>query len=551
MPRVRAKMDRATQRDQIMTISLTARALLLASAVALAPAALPAAWAETPADTLVVAATIDDIISLDPAQSFEFSGNDVTQSLYDRLVDFDPLALDKGFQPSLAESWEVSEDGKTITLTMKEGVKFQSGNPVRAEDAAWSLQRAVKLDKSPAFILTQFGLTPDNVEQMVKADGNKLTITMDQPYAESFVLNCLTASVASVVDKETALQHVEGDDLANTWLTTNGAGSGPYSLGAWRPNEAVQLIANDAYWGGAPAMKRVIVKNVQESSAQRLQLEKGDIDVARNLTPSDVEGLAGNDAIKVIDEPRGRILYMGMSQKDPLLSQAPVQQAMRHLVDFDGMANSFLKGQWKVHQAFLPEGYLGASDQNPWKYDVEAAKKILTDAGITSGTITTKVRDLREYLDVAQTLQASMAQAGLTLNIEQMTGAQVLDAYRAREVPIFLGEWGPDYADPNTNASTFAINPDNAAEKGSTLAWRNSYDVPKAMQDKVIAATLEGDSEKRKAMYMDIQTEYQASAPILPLFQRVEQNAMQKGIEGWSAGGAVTSVMYHKVTKGQ
>ena len=71
------------------------------------------------------------------------------------------------------------------------------------------------------------------------------------------------------------------------------------------------------------------------------------------------------------------------------------------------------------------------------------------------------------------------------------------------------------------------------------------------MQDKVIAATLEGDSEKRKAMYMDIQTEYQASAPILPLFQRVEQNAMQKGIEGWSAGGAVTSVMYHKVTKGQ
>ena len=530
-----------------MTFRFTARAVLLASAVALAPAA----YAETPADALVVAATIDDIISLDPAQSFEFSGNDVTQNLYSRLVDFDPLALDKGFQPSLAESWEVSEDGKTITFTMKEGITFQSGNPVRAEDAAWSLQRAVKLDKSPAFILTQFGLTPDNVEEMVKADGNKLSITMDQPYAQSFVLNCLTASVASVVDKELALQHVEGDDFANTWLSTNGAGSGAYSLGAWKPNEAVQLVANESYFGGAPAMKRVVIRNVAESSAQRLQLERGDIDVARNLTPSDVEGVAANEAIKVADEPRGRILYMGMSQKDPLLSQAPVQQAMRHLVDFDGMANSFLKGQWKIHQNFLPSGYLGASDENPWKYDIEAAKKILTDAGITSGTITTKVRDIREYLDVAQTLQASMAQVGLTLNIEQMTGAQVLDAYRARQVPIFLGEWGPDYSDPNTNASTFAINPDNAAEKGSTLAWRNSYDVPKELQDKVIAATLEGDSDKRVAMYTDIQSEYRTNAPILPLFQRVEQNAMQKDVEGWSAGGAVTSVMYHQVTKSQ
>lgn len=528
-----------------MTVSFSARALLLATAVALAPAA----YAATPSDALVVAAQIDDIISLDPAQSFEFSGNDVTQNLYDRLVDFDPLALDKGFQPSLAESWTTSEDGKTITLTMREGVKFQSGNPVRAEDAAWSLQRAVKLNKSPAFILTQFGLTPENVDQMVKADGNKLSITMDKPYAETFVLNCLTASVASVVDKETAMQNVAGDDLGNAWLTTNGAGSGPYSLGAWRPNEAVQLVANDAYWQGAPAMKRVIVKNVQESSAQRLQLEQGDIDVARNLTPTDVESVAANDKIKIVDEPRGRILYMGLNQKDPVLSNPAVVQAMRHLVDFDGMANSFLKGQWKIHQNFLPEGYLGAVDDNSWTYDVEAAKKILADAGISGATITTKVRDLRDYLDVAQTLQASMAQAGLTLNIEQMTGAQVLDAYRARQVPVFLGEWGPDYSDPQTNASAFALNPDNDAEKGSTLAWRNAYAVPKEIQDAVEAAVVEPDGDKRKAMYVDIQKQYHDSAPILPLFQRVEQIASQKAVTGWSGGGAVTSVQYRSVTK--
>lgn len=523
----------------------SARALLLATAVALTPAA----FAETPADVLVVAAQIDDIISLDPAQSFEFSGNDVGQNMYDRLVDFDPTNLEAGFQPSLAESWEVSEDGKTITLTMREGVSFHSGNPVRAEDAAWSLQRAVKLNLSPAFILTQFGLTPENVDQMVTFDGNRLSITMDQPYAVSFVLNCLTANVASVVDKALVEPNAEGEDYGNKWLSTNDAGSGPYSLSAWRANEVVQLTAFDGHFQGAPTMKRVIVRNVAESSAQRLQLERGDIDVARNLTPTDVQALAANTALKIQDEPRGRILYLGLNQTDPLLSNPAFLQAVRYLVDFDGMANSFLKGQFIPHQNFLPAGYLGASDDNSWTYDPAQAKQILTDAGITSGTITTKVRDIREYLDVAQTIQASFAEAGLTLNIEQMTGAQVLDAYRARQVPIFLGEWGPDYSDPQTNASAFAWNPDNNAEKGSTLAWRNAWAVPQEMQDAVAAAVLEGDAATRTQMYLDIQKQFHDTAPILPLFQRVEQTGLQTNVTNWSSGGAVTGVNYKQVTK--
>ncbi|MGZ3216864.1 ABC transporter substrate-binding protein [Paracoccus sp. T5] len=532
-----------------MTIRLTTRALLLASALGLAPAA----WAETPADTLVVAHTIDDIISLDPAQSFEFAGNDVNNNTYDRLVDFDPLNPEAGFQPSLAESWEVSEDGTSITFTLREGVTFHSGNPVRAEDAAWSLQRAVKLDKTPAFILTQFGFTPDNVEEMITADGNTLTLKLDKPYAPSFVLNCLTANIASVVDKETVMAQEQDGDLGNGWLNTNEAGSGAYVLAAWRPNEQVQLTAFEEYWQGAPAMKRVIVRNVAESSAQRLLLEQGDIDVARNLTPTDVDSISAAEGVTIEDEPRGRILYMGLNQKDELLSNPAVIEAMKHLVDYEGITGSFLKGQFVTHQSFLPLGYLGVLEDQAWTYDVEKARQILTDAGIEGGTITTRVRDLREYVDVAQALQASMAQVGLTLNIEQMTGAQVLDAYRAREVPIFLGEWGPDYSDPNTNAATFAYNPDNSDEANAVglLAWRNAYAVPEEMNEATVAATLEQDTEKRAQMYKDIQRQYQAEAPIVPLFQRIEQVGMRDNVQDWWSGGAVTSVIYRQVTKGE
>jgi peptide/nickel transport system substrate-binding protein len=142
--------------------------LVLAAFAALSFSGL--ARAETPADTLVIADTIDDIVSLDPAESFEFSGQDALQNVYDRLIQITPKT---GFQlePGLAESWSVAADGKTYTFKMKEGLKFHSGNPITAEDAVWSLQRVVKLNKTPAFILTQFGFTPENVEQMIKTTG--------------------------------------------------------------------------------------------------------------------------------------------------------------------------------------------------------------------------------------------------------------------------------------------------------------------------------------------------------------------------------------------
>ena len=193
--------------------------------------------AETPANMLVIANRIDDITTLDPAESFEFAGSDVSRNVYGKLVNFDPLNLDAGYGPDLAESWTVSEDGKTITFTMREGVKFHSGNPVRAEDAAWSLQRAVILNKTPSFILTQFGFTAENAMEMIKAEGNTVSITTDKRYATSFVLNCLTSTIGGIVDKELAMANEADGDMGNTWLKTNTAGSGAYSLVSWKPNE--------------------------------------------------------------------------------------------------------------------------------------------------------------------------------------------------------------------------------------------------------------------------------------------------------------------------
>ncbi len=258
-----------------------------------------AAWAATPKDTVVMAKQIDDIITLDPAEAYEFSGIEVITNVYDRIVRYEAEDLSK-MVGGVTESWTVSPDGKTITFKMRPGQKFQSGAPVTAEDAAFSLRRVVELDKTPGFLLTQLGWNKDNVKDLVKAtDPATLQVTVPDKFAPSLVLNLLSSVVGSVVEKKVAMDHDSNGDLGNGWLKSHSAGSGPFRLLSWKPNESVSMEANPDYRLGAPGVKRVVIQHVPEPSSQRLELEKGDVDIARDLTPDQITALQGNKDVAV------------------------------------------------------------------------------------------------------------------------------------------------------------------------------------------------------------------------------------------------------------
>ena len=200
---------------------------------------MPALHAKTPGDTLVMANQIDDLITLDPAEVFEFTGAEYAANVYDRLVTY-PADDVEDLQGHVAESWSIADDGKTYTFKVRDGISFHSGNPLTAEDAVFSLQRGVKLNLTPAFILSQFGFTAENVEQRIKVvDPRTFTVALDQPYAPTFFLYCLTATVGSVVDKQLVMAHEQDGDLGHDWLKTASAGSGPFKLRAWKPNESL------------------------------------------------------------------------------------------------------------------------------------------------------------------------------------------------------------------------------------------------------------------------------------------------------------------------
>jgi peptide/nickel transport system substrate-binding protein len=519
--------------------------LLLATSMLTAPA-----FADTPANTLVMAKAIDDIVTMDPAEIYELSNSEIAVNVYDRLMGLE-IGDMKNLVPKMAESYSVSDDGKIFTFKLKPNLKFHSGNPVTAEDVAFSLQRVILLNLTPAYLFQALGWNAENVKEMVKAvDEHTVQFTVSEKYAPTYILNLMSTVTSSVVDKKEAMAHEKDGDLGHDWLKTNSAGSGAYKMRSWKANESVVLEANPDFRLGAPKIERVIVRHVPEGSTQRLLIEKGDIDIARNLTPDQIKGIEGNPDLVVEQFPKATVYYLGLSQKVEPLKNPKVQEALRWLIDYQGMADSFLKGQFIVHQAFWPSGFYASLEDNPYKLDPAKAKALLTDAGYPNGfDISLDTGNTQPFTGIAQSIQSTFAEGGVKVTINAAEVKQVLTKYRARQHDMIYMYWGPDYLDPNSNADSFANNPDNSDNSASKpLAWRNSWDIPEISAE-TKAALQEADVEKRKQMYLDLQTKLQKSGPFINMFQESEQTVLRKNVKGFFSGPNADLVFFYDVTK--
>jgi peptide/nickel transport system substrate-binding protein len=337
-------------------------------------------------------------------------------------------------------------------------------------------------------------------------------------------------------------------DFGNAWLKANSAGSGAYSVRAYRPNEQYALEANPSWYKGAPKNKRVIVRHVAEPATQRLLLEKGDVDFARNLTKDQLAAVKDKPEIVVAQGDKGRIMYLGLNQKNANLAKPEVREALKWLVDYNSIERNIVAGTYKQHGAFLPMGFLGAIGDQPYKFDLAKGKELLAKAGLPDGfTVTMDVRSVSPSTDIAQAIQSGWAQAGVKVELLPGDGKATLTKYRARTHDIYLGEWGPDYLDPHTNAETFAINEDNGEEaRSKTLAWRNAWNIPD-MTKATLAAVLEPDGAKRAATYEGLQREHQKVSPFVIMFQQIEVAAAAKGVTGFII--TIDRNLYHDIVK--
>ncbi len=518
-----------------------------------------AAQAATPRDALVMAWNLDALITFDPAQIAEVNGNDIIRNVCEPMVNYDLKETSKIVPGTLAK-WAVSDDGLTLTMTLRDDLKFPSGKAVTAQDAEWSLHRAVLLGFGNAANITEWGFTKDNIATTIKAtDDRTLVFKLDRPYPVGLLLSAMFASGSTgILDREEGTKNAKitdgKSDYGNAFFKTAPVCVGPYRVTRWNTNDVVILERNDNYFGEKAKLRRIIIRHVPESSAQRLLLEQGDIDVARLLNTDDLKALAANSAATVAIEQTVMhgYTYLAFNGLDPIFGNPKVREAFRYLIDYDGLGKTILEFQGSPRASLVPEGAFGALDKaegQPFKLDLGKAKALLAEAGFPNGFTKKFILSANSTSPaIAQHVQSNAAKIGVTLQLEQMADAQLFTKARAREFEMLLIGWGAGFPDAHSMISRHAVNPDNRVEAklAQYPSWRSSWIDEKvnAMAD---AAKMERDPAKRIAAYHEIQRYMMKNGPMAYITQTIRPIALRKEVKGF----AITpfDVAYRTATK--
>jgi peptide/nickel transport system substrate-binding protein len=504
--------------------------------------------AASPPNILVVVQSLDDITSLDPAEGFELSGIQAFTNLYQRLVQPDPDHPTM-LVPTLATSWKSGATARSLIFELRPDATFSSGHRLRPEDVIFSLSRAVKLNGPPVFILNELGWSAENIDRsLVKVDDHHVQVTWYSDVGPAFALSILTAPVASIVDEREVTTHEPGADSRNGWLKTHSAGSGPFKIRRYIAHEALVLDANGSSPGDVPLLKTIVIKNVADAATRRLLVEVGDADIARDLGPDQIAALHGKPELKTLTFPSAIIHYLMFNTANPnnlALKNPALWEAARWLIDYDGIAQHLLKGEFEVHQAFLADGYPGALNDTPYHLDIAKAKAILQSAGLADIHIELDVFNQPPYGDIAQSLQASFAQAGIRLGIHPALTGEVYSRLRARAEEAAWLYWIPDYYDAHSTAGAFASNREDGTK---TLAWRAGWAIPK-LSAETQAAVEERDPSVRVQRYLDIQAEVQKSSPFVIALQAHSELIVRDTVKGYRQGLDADMVYYDRVSK--
>lgn len=516
-------------------MTLHARGLVLAAL--LGTAAWPV-FAETPDDQLVVGFSMTNVLTLDPAAITGREPVQILANVYDNLIDLDAVNRSQ-VNPDLAESWEVSEDKRSITFHLREGATFASGNPVTADDVVWSLVRVMNLNLAQASSLKSYGFSAENAEEaFVAKDSQTVVVNLPKPMDPKLVIQRMgIVGQASVLDSKLVKENEKDGDWGAAWLNVNSAGSGMFAFEGWKPNDRIILTRNEEFWGEPSAMKRIIMRHIPESQNQRLMLEKGDLDIGFALAGPDLKALSAAEGVTVLSQPGTGFYYLAASMKDERLANPLVREALRYLIDYQGVNDAIMPFYGHLHQRPIQSGLPGELPDPGYTLDVGKAKALLAEAGYPDGfSLTLRALSEAPFMSAATALQETLAQGGIKAEIISGSGEQIYGAMRERNFELLIGRGGGgQMPHPDSNLRTLVYNPDNSDEAKLTnfQGWRTSFFDP-AINAQIDAAVVETDPAKQALLYEDIQKALEAAVPsIQPFSEVLDSVAYRSDLQGF------------------
>ncbi|MCB1486367.1 MAG: ABC transporter substrate-binding protein, partial [Bauldia sp.] len=457
-----------------------------------------------------------------PAIGYDWQNWSMIKSLFDGLMDYKPGTTE--LVPDLAESYEISPDGKTFTFKIRPGVKFGNGREVTAEDVKYSIERVVNPEtQSPG---AGFFGSIAGFDAMSSGDANSLSgITVVDPMTIKFELTRPDATFLHVMAINFA--HVVPKEEVEKWGADFGkhpVGSGAYNLTEWTLGQRLVFEKNQDYWKeGVPHLDKITFEVGQEPTVALLRLKNGEVDI-----PGD--GIPPAQFLEVKDDPvyKDRIVeggqlhtgYITMNVKTPPFDNVKVRQAVNMAINKDRIVR-IINGRAVPANQPLPPSMPGYDKSyKGYAYDPEKAKALLAEAGVGDGFETELyVMNTDPNPRIAQAIQQDLAAIGIKADIKSLAQANVIEAGGNGTAPMIWSggmAWIADFPDPS-NFYGPILGCAGAVQGGWNWSWYCNEELDK-MATEADSMTDPDKQADREKLWGEIFIKIMDDAPWVPVF---------------------------------
>jgi peptide/nickel transport system substrate-binding protein len=472
-----------------------------------------------------------DSLLLDPVLNESNTDIWILSNLYDTLLL--PTDDGQGVQPGLATSWSVAPDGLSVTLQLRPDIKFSDGSPITAEDVKWSLERASKPDNGTwTFLVSAI----DSID-ISKAPSIVIKLKHPDP---AFLKALSTFNTAIMPEKLFEAEPGATDADKAKAFAEHPIGSGPFAFESWTRGSEMKLVRNKYYWAKGedgkplPYLDGITFEVVPDDATRILQLESGALDGAEFIPYARVAELKSTPGINMVLFPSTRVEYVSLNVRPKVngkpnpLANVQVRQALDYATNKQAIIQIVTHGVGTPMTSFMSSATPLHTGTTPlFPYDLAKAKQLLSAAGYPNGFETTLelLAGNQDEIGIGTALQQMWDQIGVKLDLQQEDNATRTAQYRNGTLDMRPAAWTDDIADPNEIASYFLYYPNIGSLHSG---WKND-EVDKLFEE----SQSETDPKKRAAEYAQMQQIYNATGPIVPLYQTGYPVALRDDVEGF------------------
>ncbi|MFQ6159689.1 ABC transporter substrate-binding protein [Sinorhizobium meliloti] len=388
------------------------RSAIALAALAFAGAAAAPAAAQTPPDVLVVG-QIAEPQSLDPHTVTATNDFRILVNVYDGLVRFKDGTLE--VEPALAESWEISDDGKTYTFKLRQGVKFHDGSDFDAEAVKFNFDRMLKKDH-PFYDTGPFPLSFNfaSVEAVNVLDEHKVEFRLSEAFAP--FLSNLAYPTGLIVSPAAVEKH--GKEYGRT-----PSGTGPFKFVEWLSNQRVVVERNPDYWDGAAKLQAVVFRPITDANTRVAEMMAGGIDVMVEVPPDNLATFEQDANFAVAEQAGPHVWFAILNTKEGPFADKRVRQAANYAVNKQTLVDDVLQGTATVAAGPISPAFNWVeSSVEPYAHDPEKAKALLAEAGVENPQVTFYVTEggsgMLDPITMGAAIQADLQAVGFKVKIE-------------------------------------------------------------------------------------------------------------------------------------